>query len=472
MTKKTLVFLGSEHSDFINESNCQFANVTFLHNSSFREARPLTDHQDFDIVDIGADLDNKCFPSLSSKQNRIFSDLLDTPLLTDKSCMYAWERQISVVDSLTGFRNLQGFHTLLYTSHIVKLLTERNFDLLIFFYTPHNLFTIILSRVAAYLQITTLVMRPTILPYVSWLSKIQINSHSTSESNYFYDWNINLDQNRMMELVDASIKLLTSSLPSKRELSVRKFKYKPAISIQNILKSIYLRQIIKYFKSQDDIDLSSSPYVVFYLHYQPESTTSPDAGNHFYDMLSAITLLRKQLPLDYKLIIKEHPATFKPSVFNHLWRCRRFYQYISQLPNTLLLSPNVSNSEIFSSVQAISSISGSVCSEALSKGIKVISFSPLNLLPSYDGQGYLINSARHTSIDILSFLQSPITPEVIKFDFHAYLHNLPYKYFSYPHSLSTNLVNPSIPIARMIRRSIFRSLLLSFPHNNSNATTQ
>lgn len=382
MNKQLLVFLGSEHNDFMNEYQTHSSDITFIINSSFNETVPAITSQN-NTLDFGLLTSQNNFPVLSKSQYQVLSELLQSQILSDKSCMFAWERQIGLINSLSAFRNMQGFHTLLYASHIIKYLTENHADTLLFFYTPHNLFSIVLARISAFLDIKTLIMRPTILPYVSWVSRLQIISEQPHEQSYQASPSLFTTQGDYIELVDSSIALLNSSKPTKRELTVRKLKYKPSFSPQNIFKRLYISQFSQFFTPSLSHDITRAMYVVFYLHFQPESTTSPDAGNHFYDMLSVIGLLRSQLPADYKLLVKEHPATFKPNVFNHLWRCRRFYSYISDLPNTQLIHPQIPNSHLFANASAICSVSGTVISEALCRGIKSIGFTHLNLLPAF-----------------------------------------------------------------------------------------
>ena len=51
-------------------------------------------------------------------------------------------------------------------------------------------------------------------------------------------------------------------------------------------------------------------FVYFALHFEPERTTNPDGG-FFHDQFLAIIHLRKILPEDVNIFVKEHPSQFK-----------------------------------------------------------------------------------------------------------------------------------------------------------------
>ena len=50
-------------------------------------------------------------------------------------------------------------------------------------------------------------------------------------------------------------------------------------------------------------------YVYFPLHYEPERTTNPDGGI-FHDQFIALCNLRKLVPENIKILIKEHQSQF------------------------------------------------------------------------------------------------------------------------------------------------------------------
>ena len=50
-------------------------------------------------------------------------------------------------------------------------------------------------------------------------------------------------------------------------------------------------------------------YIYFLLPYQPESTLVPQGGK-FYDVFMAISLISENIPNDWKILVKEHPAQY------------------------------------------------------------------------------------------------------------------------------------------------------------------
>ena len=176
-------------------------------------------------------------------------------------------------------------------------------------------------------------------------------------------------------------------------------------------------------------------------------------------MLTSINILRSQLPPNYKLYVKEHPATLKPNLFNHFWRSKRFYIHIKNLPNTFLLSSNVKNRDLLAHCKAVSSVSGSICAEALSMGIKVIGFSHLNLIPECKSPAFFQISPSLGSESLTKFLLKSLSPSSIVDDFKLYLKQLPLKHLSLTCS-TEELQNPTILRTGQIKRILFKELLL------------
>jgi hypothetical protein len=125
--------------------------------------------------------------------------------------------------------------------------------------------------------------------------------------------------------------------------------------------------ISKYNKSVDINsldDLKLNQYVYYSLHYEPESSTNPQGGD-FYDQYIAITSLRKWLPDNIKIFIKEHPSQFfLKNAYGYLGRSQYFYDALKDIPGVRIISMNLNSTEIIKHSLFVATITGTVAIEA------------------------------------------------------------------------------------------------------------
>lgn len=125
-------------------------------------------------------------------------------------------------------------------------------------------------------------------------------------------------------------------------------------------------------KGPESID-QTSPFGLFYLHYEPEMTVNP-LGDVLMQA-EAVSSVASALPAGWKLYVKEHPAqTDRASAGFFTGRSEAFYHSLSSIPNVFLLNDQILARALFDEAQFVSTISGSVGFEALLRGIPVISF--------------------------------------------------------------------------------------------------
>lgn len=117
----------------------------------------------------------------------------------------------------------------------------------------------------------------------------------------------------------------------------------------------------KFFSSGIPADCE---YVIYPLHYEPESSTMVRAF-HFSDQLSTIRMISKALPLDVILVVKEHSG-------NKGYRKPFFYKELSYMPNIVLLSPEFDVSEIVKKCLCVVTLTGRMGWEAIVNGKPVI----------------------------------------------------------------------------------------------------
>lgn len=109
-------------------------------------------------------------------------------------------------------------------------------------------------------------------------------------------------------------------------------------------------------------------YVYFPLHTEPERTLLLDSPFHT-NQLEIIDIIAKSLPIDYKLLVKEHS-----SMMSRSWRKISFYKNISNHPNVLLVDPFLNPQEILSKINLVVTINGTAGLESAYFGKPTIVF--------------------------------------------------------------------------------------------------
>jgi len=146
-------------------------------------------------------------------------------------------------------------------------------------------------------------------------------------------------------------------------------------------------------------DIGSEPYVFFPLHVNPEASTMIYAPD-FVDQIAVIEALSKNIPLGYKLYVKEHPIMIG-------LRPKNFYKEIKKYPNVVLVSPFADNFLCIRNAALVSVITGTAGWEGLLMGLPVLTFghniyTHVDLTQSctdYSKLGSLIFSLIHNSSD-------------------------------------------------------------------------
>ncbi len=114
---------------------------------------------------------------------------------------------------------------------------------------------------------------------------------------------------------------------------------------------------LNLLKKIDIKELNEFKYVYFPLHMQPEATTMTCAPFYLNQIFVAETL-SKSLPMDYRLVIKEHPNMFGKNTI-------LFYKQLKELPNVILLHPSIDSKELIKKSKMIFTITGTVGLEGL-----------------------------------------------------------------------------------------------------------
>jgi hypothetical protein len=151
------------------------------------------------------------------------------------------------------------------------------------------------------------------------------------------------------------------------------------------LRSLPLRLLAFFLKKRlyashrcvEARELPTEPYVIYFMHYQPERTSLPE-GLQFAQQWMAIRLLSMALPKGWTLLVREHPSTwFLP--LDVTVRTVDLYGQIAKLGNTRICSMDLDTFHLIDGCRAASTLTGSVGFQALLRDKPVIAFG----LPPY-----------------------------------------------------------------------------------------
>ena len=135
----------------------------------------------------------------------------------------------------------------------------------------------------------------------------------------------------------------------------------------------YKKDLLKYYELLTTTPDYSIPYVVYFLHYQPEATSSP-IGNIFVNQRLCIETLLKNLPENYMVYVKEHPHQLMTHREGHMSRMKEMYSDLVANKRVKLMSLNESSFDLIKHSKAIGTICGTVGWESIVRQKPVILF--------------------------------------------------------------------------------------------------
>jgi len=143
------------------------------------------------------------------------------------------------------------------------------------------------------------------------------------------------------------------------------------------IKTIFTKwNLYKYYiKISLRPDLKNEKYVLCALQYQPEKSTCP-LGGMFNDQILMIKYLRKYLPKEVKIFVKEHPSQFvyNYSRYGEYFRNKNYYKRIVEIENTFLLDLSCNIFDCIDNSDFVASVTGTICWEAVNRSKKAICF--------------------------------------------------------------------------------------------------
>lgn len=116
-----------------------------------------------------------------------------------------------------------------------------------------------------------------------------------------------------------------------------------------------------------------APYIYFPLHYEPERTSNPDGGL-YYNSYDALVALRRLVPVEIPIYVKEHSTQFIDAAHGHRGRSPYFYKAVKTMPNVRMVPIEQSSFELIEHAALTVSITGTACLEAACRGRKAVIF--------------------------------------------------------------------------------------------------
>jgi len=140
---------------------------------------------------------------------------------------------------------------------------------------------------------------------------------------------------------------------------------KDGIKYKIFLKNYYEDICIQYNKNID--------YAFVALHYQPEETSCP-LGGIFADQLIIVKLLKKIIPSNWTIYIKEHVSQFHPELEGETGRDIHFYNELKKIRGVQFISTNVNPFEVIDNARFVATITGTIGWEAINRNKPVLVF--------------------------------------------------------------------------------------------------
>ena len=288
---------------------------------------------------------------------------------------------------------------------IENILLNNKINYIFFPVTPHFPFQILLYKIAKVLSIKTIILQRTDIDGIYFfrnsISNVQKkfikvrnkekekliiqkkikNFFSNSNDSKFLRFSKSInkrmlnDNSTIINLIFQIIRITLSEL--KNLYNKNKYSSRYWFKDYSFIHKIYFRilRLFEIFSLKNFINQNTrlpklkSNFVFFSLHFQPERSTIPEGGKN-YNQLECIKKLRKMIPSNWAIYVKEHPRQFeKLSDYQDLrklfFRSKKFYKEIINLKNTFLVPINFDTKKLIKYSRLNATITGSTALESL-----------------------------------------------------------------------------------------------------------
>lgn len=114
-------------------------------------------------------------------------------------------------------------------------------------------------------------------------------------------------------------------------------------------------------------------YVYYPLHYEHERTTNPDGGD-FQDQFLVLQKLRRIVPTEIQIVVKEHPSQFFFKERGSRGRSPLFYNNVNNIKNLKIISTDENTIRLILNAELVATVTGTVALESSILGKKALYF--------------------------------------------------------------------------------------------------
>jgi len=172
------------------------------------------------------------------------------------------------------------------------------------------------------------------------------------------------------------------------------------VFLNYLTNEIKVKQRKKFLDQNFNLEIPDGKYILFPLQTEAESSLLVDAPL-FTNQIEIIKQISKSIPVDYKLIVKEHPGQITRS-----WRSIDTYKRILDIPKVIPIHPSVNIEKVIEKASLIITISSSVALDALfyEKPSMMLAENSFSVIPSI----FKIKNIENLSNDINKILNEKI----------------------------------------------------------------
>ena len=294
-----------------------------------------------------------------------------TFMLYDRTNRRMWE---------TNSLKVARISLLINRSH--SILVTYQINSIIYTSTPHNIFTWVFAKVAECLGVEVIYFRNSMVPWrfhmLRGLKRKPILINLTYDK--FEKKDKEMQETKLFQ--EFSQKKHFLSLQAMPQYEKERFLLHKGRSLSiaayiraNFRNPLSIINVIACKRRYDYLAMdfpNGRAYAVFFLHFQPERTTLPE-GYGFAQQLIALQAFRAALPQCVKLLVKEHPSTFR-NVCSWRERLPWFYDLIAGMGGTELTKMENNTYKLIDDATVVATITGSVAIESLLRGTPAIYF--------------------------------------------------------------------------------------------------
>lgn len=309
-------------------------------------------------------------------------NISDDIYLKLKNNFYTYLDQLvreSYFENRAVYENLNVIN--IFIHYFYDLLIKNKIEIIIFSDAPHGAYACILYDIAKLLNIKTLICFPCYMR-----DKFLICWDLDDIGYYKLNSKYNFKQEKDDNIIDGNFEKKVFWEPQKafhldnwlkdKKNSFKAYSYKYDNLFdwlsRHIIKStsrkyqkyLYNLNYNKIFKDKIQKDEN---FVYFPIHLQPEMTTST-LGGIYNDQILVIEKIRKIIPDDWYIYIKENPLQ------TYQWRDKYFFLRLKGFENIRFMSKETNTYELINKSQFVATITGTAGFEAISGGKPALTF--------------------------------------------------------------------------------------------------